>query len=85
MKKNLFLAFVLVMMTFSFKGLGAKEFEQPSWKSDFQVENVDSNDEESVRLPSSGPQDNYKTEDDPSQAEQKSDVKPWKFESKEDY
>lgn len=85
MRKNLFLAFVLVMMTFSFSGLNAEEFQKPTWRTDFKIEDLDKNqEEESIRLPSSGSQEENKNKFKKDK-EEHSDVENWKFEPKQDY
>lgn len=79
MKKNIILAFLLILMTLTHKAVDAKEFQQPGWESDYQVDSpVQTEDQESVRLPSSG------SMKDNQQAAQKSDVESWKFEAKDE-
>lgn len=80
MKKNLLLAFILLLATFGLKAANAKEFQQPSWQSDYQVEDKAMEDNGGVRLPSSGSQSQYHK---PSGESESSDVEAWKFEPSE--
>ena len=81
MRKNFILALFLILFAVNFEVLNATEYQKPSWKSDYSVEEKveKDQDEETVRTISSGTQAENLQDVAQENLKEEKEVESWKF------